>query len=282
MPAIAPSVGLPAEMVAKLEAMEWGLAQSVARKLRSVARPAMLITSRRVSTSPMQRDGLGKADERPVSPARLTATEGKFGGVPYMEDRETWGAYEFVGQFDLTAIGTQLSDPRLRGLLRVDVRSAHSFAESFRATWFPNPRPTSAMPVTGIPTRGAYEARHSLLPTWTLPSPRLIQSRVLATGGELVADWLISRGWVPPQFCHDAAVDHRVLGWPSWGLEDHYGFVPPPGVSQDLNAWEMVLRLSMDQAAGFDWGNNWGYFLVPREDLERGDLRRIVITAAAT
>ena len=63
-------------------------------------------------------------------------------------------------------------------------------------------------------------------------------------------------------------------------MDEHYGFTPPPGCSDDLASYECLLRLTFDNAAGFAWGTNWIYLLVPREDLERGDLSRVVPTGA--
>jgi hypothetical protein len=36
--------------------------------------------------------------------------------------------------------------------------------------------------------------------------------------------------------------------------------------------------MTFDNNAGFAWGTNWVHLLVPREDLARADLSRIVVT----
>lgn len=71
-----------------------------------------------------------------------------------------------------------------------------------------------------------------------------------------------------------------MLGHKSGGLDEHYGLTPPPGCSDDIASYECLLRLTFDNAAGFGWGTNWIYLLVPREDLLRADLGRVVVTGA--
>ena len=41
-----------------------------------------------------------------------------------------------------------------------------------------------------------------------------------------------------------------------------------------------LLRITFDNAAGFSWGTNWIYLIVPREDFGRGELDRVVVTGA--
>ena len=61
-------------------------------------------------------------------------------------------------------------------------------------------------------------------------------------------------------------------------MEDHYGFTAPAGLSADVSEYEMLLRLTFDNKADFGWGTNWIYVLVPKPDLARRDLSRIVVT----
>lgn len=52
--------------------------------------------------------------------------------------------------------------------------------------------------------------------------------------------------------------------------------------ARERSAYDCLLRLTFDNAAGFDWGSNCVYVLVPREDLTRVDLSRLnVVTANA-
>src|ERR1700755_994705 len=35
---------------------------------------------------------------------------------------------------------------------------------------------------------------------------------------------------------------HQMLGWPSYGVEEHHGFTPPPGLCEELTEYEILLR----------------------------------------
>jgi hypothetical protein len=73
---------------------------------------------------------------------------------------------------------------------------------------------------------------------------------------------------------------HRILGHRSSGLDEHYGFEPPPGRSRTIEEYEMLWRITFDNAAGFAWGTNWVYVIVHRDDLRAGRLDRAVVTGA--
>ena len=60
---------------------------------------------------------------------------------------------------------------------------------------------------------------------------------------------------------------HTILGWPAGGLDDHSGFTAPPGCRDDINDYEMLVRLTFDNVAGFGWGTNWVYVLAPKSDI---------------
>lgn len=73
---------------------------------------------------------------------------------------------------------------------------------------------------------------------------------------------------------------HRKLGHKSSGIDEHYGFEPPPGCSGDIADYECLLRVTFDNESGFQWGTNWLYLIVPRNDLAAGQLGRSVVTGA--
>lgn len=124
---------------------------------------------------------------------------------------------------------------------------------------------------------GNWETRLEFAPSWTLPQ-----------GNELEALWpLRDVAWYdyeasdPPGYNTDGFdAHHRVLGHKSSGLDEHYGFEPPPGCSADIADYECLLRLTFDNNAGFHWGTNWIYVIVPRADLAAGELGRLVVTGA--
>ena len=71
----------------------------------------------------------------------------------------------------------------------------------------------------------------------------------------------------------EADESHRLGGHRTWMLE-HGIFRPPDGYSKDLKEYELLLRLDLDNQAGFDWGSNVAYILIHREDLAAGRLER--------
>jgi hypothetical protein len=73
---------------------------------------------------------------------------------------------------------------------------------------------------------------------------------------------------------------HQLGGWPHAGLYDHYGFEAPPGKTDAIDEWEMLLSLDFDNEAGFSWGSNYVYFLVDPTSLAAADLGEVIVTAA--
>jgi hypothetical protein len=241
-------------------------------------RPCVAITAQRVAAAPLRRNALAAAfGAKPAEPM-LGVTESKFGGLPYGDADEDWADYGFLGQIDLAVATAVLPPdaPRLRGLLRIDLAGADSFSEMFRVRWFRQPLPDDHANVKPR-SIGAWEARLSFALAWSLPE-----------GNALEAIWpLREPKWFEYDEFHPAGYNtdgrdeyHRLLGHKAGGLDEHYGFTPPPGCSDDLADYESLLRITFDNAADFSWGTNWIYLLVPRDDLARGDLDRVVATGA--
>ena len=81
-------------------------------------------------------------------------------------------------------------------------------------------------------------------------------------------------------FFRARSLNRKSLKGPADGLEEHYGFDPRDGLTDDIERYEMLVRLTYDNVADFGWGTNWLYILVPNEDLKHGDLSRFAFTAA--
>lgn len=274
----APPLKFPEPVRRDLDAHRPGLADVFERTMASHVRPCVAITAQRVSGKPLRRNPLARLFGAPATAPVLGVMESKFGGTPYCEVEEDWNQHTFLGQIDLARATTVLPPDtvRLTGLLRLDLRSGAGFSEALRVRWFPRPQPDRAVAATPESV-GKWEARLAFALAWTLPE-----------GAALDALWpLPEHPWYqynqfdPPGYNGDGFDQfHRMLGHKSGGLDEHHGFRPPPGCTDDIAAYECLLRLTFDGAAGFSWGTNWIYLLVPREDLAGGDLSRVVVTGA--
>lgn len=237
--------------------------------MRELAQPCIKITSERVSDRPLRRNPLvslfgGKAAE-PV----LGVTESKFGGIPYCDPDESWDDARFLGQIDLEAATALLPAhvPRLKGLLRLDMRPQLS------ARWFPEVDRTRSV-VARPRSHCEFEARLCFELGWTIPEGDALE--MLWPRGD--TPYYEYDAFFPLGYNDDADESHRLLGHRSSGLEDPYWESKPQGL--EVADCDFLLRLQLDDAARFDWGSNWQYVVVPRDDLRRGDLSRAAVCSA--
>jgi hypothetical protein len=256
-----------------------GLAEETEQRLAAKVRPCVAITTQRVSPDPLRRGALTRLLGARVAAPALGPLESKFGGSPYCEAEEDWQRSAFLGQIDLAQATSVLpsSASELSGLLRIDRNRNTSISTGLRVRWFPHPDASRAKQVTPASV-GDWETRLVFALAWTLPE-----------GNALEALWPLREGpawydydrFFPAGYNEDGSdAFHRLLGHKSAGLDEHYGFVPPPGCSDDIDTYEPLLRLDFDNNAGFSWGSNVVYLLVPGDDLARGDLSRTVVTGA--
>lgn len=269
----APAVRFSEALHAELKARDPGLPAAFSRKLQRAARPCVDLRSERVSPHPLRRGALMRALGAKKSEPSLGVCESKFGGIPYAED-EDFGPYSFLGQLDLTHATRALpSAARLRGLLRIDIANSADFIQLARGVWFPEAHPERAVRCPAEST-GNWETRLTFEPRWCLPEGKQLDSIwPLDVPTDEFGECIL-----PPYAAQDDP--HQLLGHRSSALDDSYGFDPPAGLSDDINDYEQLLRLTFDNPAGFHWGSNVLYLLVPRRDLDAGDLRRVVCTAA--
>jgi hypothetical protein len=207
----------------------------------------------------------------------LGPTESKFGGIPYSEVEEDWWGHGYLGQINLREATAVLPPgaPRLDGLLRIDLPFEGS--DLIRARWFPDADARRAVHAAPEPV-GRWETRLGFKLSWTLPEGNALEALWPLKDGPR---WFDYERFFPVGYNEDGSDEfHRLLGHKSSGLDEHYGFAPPDGCTDDIASYDSLLRLTFDNNAGFSWGTNWVYLIVPREDLARGDLRRVVVTGA--
>jgi hypothetical protein len=278
-----PPVRFPDPVRQDLEAERAGLADETERVFAAHVRPCVAVTAKRVAAAPLRRSWLASLFGAKPSAPVLGPLESKFGGAPYCEGDEDWTAHRFLVQIDLVRATAVLPDDaaKLTGLLRIDFGSGPksttetALSDVLRVRWFREPALARARPVAAECVAD-WETRLEFALGWTLPE-----------GNALEALWPLKRPWYeydrfdPPGYNEDGSDQfHRMLGHKSGGLDEHYGFTPKPGCSDDIDDYECLLRITYDNAAGLSWGTNWLYVLVPRDDLARGDLSRCVGTGA--
>lgn len=287
-----PAIVLPGELTAALDGARPGLAAEMKARLEGLRRPCVYFRGKRTGRAPLRRSRLGRLLGMRAAEPVLPPTASKLGGVPYCEEEEEWGEHWlFIGQIDLAEATAKMGPAphpfrgprRLEGLLRFDVHLPPPSApvqDAFRVRYFPHPDASKAVAVHAR-SLGTHEASLVIEPGWSLPEgmawaallPEELREELGEAWGYGDFDWpaAVDRG-------HE--YDHQLLGWRSSGLDEHYGFEPPEGLSDDIADYEMLLRLTFDNEAGLSWGTNWYYLLVPAEDLARGDFRRVVVTGA--
>lgn len=273
-----PVVRFPDPVRDDLNAHRPGLADATEQLFAAHVRPCIAVTAKRVSESPMYRSRLTRMFGARVSAPVLGPLASKFGGVPYCEEPEDWRDHLFLGQIDLAQATSVLppTAPRLTGLLRIDQPHRGRF-DMLRVKWFRTPSAQRAVPVHAASV-GSWETRLEFKLSWTLPEGNALE----ALWPHRDLRWFEYEPFDYPDGFNTDAFDefHRMLGHKSAGLDEHYGFTAPPGCSGDIAEYECLLRLTYDNAAGFAWGTNWVYVLVPAKDLARGDLGRLVVAGA--
>lgn len=283
-----PDLRIPTKIRDALHAYSEGIADRLEEEARKLRRPCVYFSSERVSDAPLRRTGFGKLFRRRLAKPILPITASKFGGIPYSEGNEDWNGWRFIGQFDLLEAARFFPESSLSGLLRIDI-SDNPLSDGLRVRWFSEPDPSKAKVVNTIAPFGKWEASHVFKRGWSLPHNERDWFSLLPGEDEQddiyrktgISLWDFWNDWEPTGFNEDVRDQyHTILGWPSGGLDEHYGFEAPSGYSDDISDYEMLLRLTFDNIAGFAWGTNWVYLLVPKIDLERGDLSHIVATGA--
>jgi hypothetical protein len=270
-----PPLRLPDPVREDLEQHRPGLAEETEQLLASHARPCVAITAQRVSKAPLRRGALARLfGGREAEPA-LGVLASKFGGLPYCEVDEDWSEHSFLGQIDL-AEATAVLPPdvvKLNGLLRLDFGMP---SNGLRVRWFREPSVSRAIDARPGSV-GAWETKLQFALAWTLPEGDALE----ALWPLREPKWFDYDEFDPPGYNGDGHNEfHRMLGHKTGGLDDHYGFTPPDGCSEDIAEYALLLRLTFDNEADFGWGTNWIYLLVPRADLAAGDLSRVVVTGA--
>jgi hypothetical protein len=266
-----PPIRLPDAVRADLEAHRPGLADDFERTLAPHARPCVAITSRRVAPHPLRRGAIGRALRRPTSPPVLDVLASKFGGTPYAETPDDWHDQLFLGQIDLAEATAVLppDHPRLTGILGIAVNREPrgGSTEQVRVRWFPEPAIERAVaaPVTA---KGAWETRLDFRLAWTLPEGDPLEALWPLHDGP---QWYDYERFFPAEYNDHGDGDvHTLLGN---GPDEVDGF-------DELASHACLLRVPFDNTAGFHWGSNCVYVVVPRDELARGELGRAVAVVA--
>ncbi|MCP3102215.1 DUF1963 domain-containing protein [Myxococcus sp. K15C18031901] len=268
----------PPELRALLRSRSPSLARDVERFLADAPRGCAYVRSERVASSPLQPSLLhrlrGMRAARPV----LGVLDSKFGGVPYVEEADlSWKDHRFLGQVQFEQLRDSPPGMPAQGLFALDLVETRFGAPAFRVRWYPEPSEVRARSVVTPRSVGRWEARMVFAPGLSLPGGPAWMAPLPTDDEELLDAWM---EWTPHGFLEDewgAEPCHRLLGHVSGGLED---LGPVPGRREPLGAYEMLWRIDLDRSADFDWGTNWVYVLVHRDDLAANRLERAVVVTA--
>jgi hypothetical protein len=142
--------------------------------------------------------------------------------------------------------------------------------EGMRARWFKEPSAERAVAAPTAESIARWETRLVFTLGWTLPAGLALE----ALWPVKDIKWYEYEAFDPPGYNGDGFDEfHRFLGHKSSGLDEPY-------TPEDFSEHELLWRITFDNEAGFAWGTNWIYLLVPRADLARGDLSRVIFTGA--
>jgi hypothetical protein len=276
-PSGAPPLELPPQLEQMLTERGGDLLARVARFLESSPRPCTYATSERVANRPLRVGRIAGLLGRSSSPPTLGKLESKFGGMPYYEEPDLeWSGHAFLGQMNFADIAQPPPGSPRKGIFALD--SADKGPLSFRTRWYPDPREAAAQEGPLPPSLGPWEARLRFKPGWSLP-PSKPWTQFVPDNDDAI--WDAWNDWEPAGYLEDERdLGHRILGHPSSGLDEHYGFEPPPGRAPTIEDYEMLWRITYDNTAGFAWGTNWVYVIIHRDDLAAARLERAVVTAA--
>jgi hypothetical protein len=276
MGASPPALELTPAMRALLESRGGDLVARAERFMASAPRRCTFVTSERVSAHPTRRGWLGRALGMPRSRPVLGPLQSKFGGRPYHEEPLDWSEAAFLGQLNFAELPSAPSGAPERGILGLDTDP--TAVGVFRLRWYASPAEDRALPKDGIPTVGKWEVRMRFHEGWSVPAGKALDP--LRPEADDIAVWTAWNEWAPPGYGEPSEGCHQILGHRSAGLDEHSGFQPRPGRSDRIEDYEMLWRITYDNAAGFHWGTNWVYVIIHRDDLASGRIGHAIVTVA--
>ncbi|WP_240360261.1 DUF1963 domain-containing protein [Pyxidicoccus caerfyrddinensis] len=244
----------------------------VEQSLHASLRPCLWVKSKRVSQAPLHRGPLARMLSLRVAAPRLPLLSSKLGGMSYATaDLAPRRGQRFLGQLHLAELPQCIPELPRQGLLAIDLGPEGSF--SFHSRWYPRPSEAAAVTPEDVRAVGQYEAALQFRRGDSLPRGEEWTALLQGSNPELLDSW---NAWEPEGFFLDERDScHRLGGHRSLDLDAVSRFTPPPGGPTDVGAYEQLLRLTFDNAAGFAWGTNWVYLLIHQDDLREERLDRV-------
>ena len=238
-----------------------------------------MFDSTRVTGTPLRGKLLDRIRGRTAPNAALPPTASKFGGRPYLEGNEEHSG-RFLGQVNFAEVAQALrssgasmpADMPSRGLLALDLVEPISTG---RVRWYPHPSDDKSVESRQVDCVAKYETSVNFRGSWSLRGLEWFDG--VDSDDEL---WDLINDLEVAGVDEDAHSGHKLFGHANEALNEHYGFVPPPGRPDSIREYRLLWRIDSDGAAGFAWGTNWFYVIIHRDDLAAGALGRAVLTGA--
>lgn len=274
--AVPPPLHLPEDLRAAFARHGEAKAREVEEYLRKAPRPCVYVTSERIGEAPLRRGALGRLLGMRTAAAVLPSVQSKFGGVPYVEGSVSWERARFLGQINFAEVPMFPGMSPRKGILALD-RVDDGSSAPLRVRWYSEPLPSRAVDSAHVPSVGRFETAIKFRPGWTLP--RDAAWYALVPESDVHGLWDAWNEFAPEGFDEDENT-HRLFGHRAGGLEDHYGFEPREGRSGEISDYELLMRITFDNQAGFGWGTNWMHVLIHKDDLAAGAFDRTVVTGS--
>jgi hypothetical protein len=244
---------------------------SVERSLPTILRPCLWVESERVGRAPLHRSRLARMLGGTTDSPRLPLLGSTWGGMPYTTAALPLRAGQrFLGQINFAELPPCVPEFPRQGLLAIDLNPPGS-DRVFQTRWYARPSEAEATTTADVRCVGRFEAALRFHCGWSVSRGEECEAVLPFSDEELLDAW---SAWEPDGSFNDDR-RHRLGGYRSLDLDALSAFQPPPGRSEDVREYELLLRLTFDNAADFAWGTNWTYLLIHRDDLRDGHFDRM-------
>jgi hypothetical protein len=264
------------EIIKILESRNKNVSECILKVLNDL-RPCVRLKTERANNTPIHGTLIsrmfGKSPPHPL----LDVLCSKYGGMPYYENDIEIKNCTFIGQINFAEVTAHLTAgghpipvgmPR-HGLLAVDEIGDCMNA---RTRWYDNPKKIDLRYIN-INQKARYETKIHFTHGLSLRGLDYFDC-IPKDDGEL---WDLMNDLEIKGIDED---EHILFGHTWSTLNEHYGFTPKVGRSNNIKDYQMIWRISWDNQSGMGFGTNWYYVIIHKQDLEHGQFENSIVTAA--